>query len=328
METPYPRRGSSGSSAAKRQIHVPEATRRELEASGQQLEACEVVEGDWNFLVRVFRVNYGDQPLPENPPRVVRFSKSEHSFRTAPSMLLSSPSYYRKLEEKSAPPEQEARERGRERPIEDETRVASVGDRMEARYKKGYGIDEFHHEFVPSLAAAQVSGSAQVTYEIGDFWMLCTSVEPSTGAEFKMLRREFAKYDCATIIPYPSDFALQLGKDFGRQHGEEAVRRDGLAILHVAKIAIGFLKAGAPVPETVVDIHHGQVVYSDEPSEVVECYPERFRGLVLPFVKRRKFEGEREYRFTVSLGSEPKRQRICVDLSDNLRGLVAPYPKG
>ncbi len=39
--------------------------------------------------------------MPENPPRVVRFSKSEHSIRTVSSIVLSSPSYYRKLEEKS-----------------------------------------------------------------------------------------------------------------------------------------------------------------------------------------------------------------------------------
>ena len=315
-------------SAANRQLHIPEATRREVEASGQQLEACELVEGEWNFLVRVFRVNYGDQPLPEIPPRVVRFSKSEHSIRTAPSIVLSSPSYYRKLEEKSAPPEQEARERRRKRSLEGETRGIGIGDRMQARYKRQYDIDEFHRKFVPSLADAQVSGSAQVTYDIGGFWMLCTSVEPGTNAEFERLRKEFVEYDCATVILDPSEFALQFGKDFGLRHGEEAVRSDAMAMVHLAKIAVGFIKAGVPVPEAVVDVRHGQVVYSDKPSVVVERYPQRYRGMTLPFVKRMKFAGEREYRFTLSLGSEPKRQRISVDVSDNLRCLVAPYSIG
>lgn len=314
-------------SAANKQILVPEATRRELEASGQRLEACELVEGDWNFLVRVFRVNYGDQPLPENAPRVVRFSRSDHSILTAPNIALSSPSYYRKLEEKSAPSEQEVRERRRRRPLEGDTRETGVGDRMEARYQKQLDLDEFHRRFVPALADAPASGSAQLTYGTDRFWMLCTSEEPGTSAEFETLRKEFAEYDYATVIPDPSEFALQFGKDFGLRHGEEAVRSDAMAMVHLARIAAGFIKAGAPVPETVVDVRHGQVVYSDEPSEVVEHYPEHYRGMVLPFVKRMKFAGEREYRFTLSLGSEPKRQRMSVEVSDNLRRLVAPYWK-
>ncbi len=195
-------------------------------------------------------------------------------------------------------------------------------------YQKQHDFSEFHRRFVPALADAQVPGSVQVTYGVDGFWMLCTSVEPGTSAAFERLRRDFAAYDCATVIPDPSEFALQLGKDFGLRHGEDAVRSDAMAMVHLATIAAGFRKAGAPVPETVVDVRHGQVVYSGEPSEVVERYPEHYRAMVLPFVKRMKFAGEREYRFTVSLGSEPKRQRICVEVSDKLRRLVAPYSRG
>ena len=78
----------------------------------------------------------------------------------------------------------------------------------------------------------------------------------------------------------------------------------------------------------MVDVRHGQVVYSDETADLIESYPSHFQGMVLPFVKRTKFAGEKEYRFTVSLGSELKRQRVCVDVSEELRKLVAPYPDG
>ena len=78
-------------SATNTETHLPAATSRELEASGQHLEACTVVEGDGNVLVRVFRVNYGIRPLPESPMRVVRSFKWEHFIRTAPRIVFQPP---------------------------------------------------------------------------------------------------------------------------------------------------------------------------------------------------------------------------------------------
>ena len=170
---------SGGVNETKTQVELPEAARRELEASGQQLEACAVVEGDRNFLVLIYRVDYGGEPMPESPPGVVRFSRSEHSIRVAPRILLSSPSYYRELQEKSVPPEGQAGEGRRGRHPERETRGAGIGDTMEARYQKRYDIDEFHRRFAPALVNSPVSGSAQLTYETGGCWILCTSFEPS-----------------------------------------------------------------------------------------------------------------------------------------------------
>ena len=141
---------------------------------------------------------------------------------------------------------------------------------------------EFHRRFVPALVDTPVTGSAKATYGIGGFWMLCTSVEPRTGAEFERLQGEFADYDCATVIPGTSEFALQLGKVFGLRHGEEAVRSDAVAMVRLAKMSVGLIKAGAPIPEAVVDVRHGPVVYSDEPSQVLERYAERYRAMVLP----------------------------------------------
>jgi len=306
-------------------VKLPEAVRRQLEASGQQLEACTVVEGDRNFLVLVFRVNYGERPLPELPPKVVKFSKSEYSILVTPHMVLSSPSYYRMLEEESAPPEGRTLGSSEGDARSRETRGVGIGDKMEARYQKRYDLGEFHRRFAPAMADVPVSGSAQLTYGTARFWMLCTSVEPDTSQDFESLRREFPKYNQATMIPEPSKFALQLGKDFGRRHGQEAVRSDGMAILRLSDFARALIDAGAPVPTAVVDVRHGHVVYSDEPADIIERYPVQFRGMALPFVKRTKFAGEKEYRFTVSVGGEPKRQRVCIEVSDKLRCLVAPY---
>ena len=93
----------------------------------------------------------------------------------------------------------------------------------------------------------------------------------------------------------------------------------------MAKIAHRFIEAGAPAPEAVVVVRHGRVVYVDEAADLIERYPPELQSTVLPFVKRTRFAGQKEYRFTVSLGGELKRQRVCVDVSDELRDLAGGY---
>ena len=308
---------------------VFEEARGKLDVPGQRLEACEFVEGARRFLLLVYRVEYGGGPLSEIPPRVVRFSEGGHSIRVAPRLLLSSPRYYRELEEKSAPtvvqPKAQARRRGV--PPKCETAHGRIGDRMEARFQKELELKEFHRRFVPQLTNAPVAGSARLTYRTDGFWILCTSLEPETSCGFERLRSEFPEYDCATIIPDPSRFALQLGRDFGNQHGEDAILANAIAILRMAKIAHGFIEAGAPVPEVVVVVRHGRVVYVDEAADLIERYPPELQSTVLPFVKLPRFSDQKEYRCTVSLGGEPKRQRICVGVSDELRSLVHSRPR-
>ena len=296
----------------------------DLDVPGQRLEACEVVEGAWRFLLLVYRVEYGGGPLSETPPRVVRFSDGVHSILVAPRLLLSSPRYYRELEEKSAAsvvqPKAQARRRGVS--PKGETAHGRIGDRMEARFQKELDLKEFHRRFAPQLTDAPVIGSARLTYGTDGCWILCTSLEPETSRGFERLWSEFPEYDCATIIPDPSRFALQLGRDFGNQHGEDAIRANGITILRMEKIAHAFIEAGVPVPEAVVVVRHGLVVYVDEAADLIERYPPEVQSTVLPFVKRPLFADQNEYRFTVSLGGEPKRQRVCVDVSDEMRGLA------
>ena len=198
---------------------------------------------------------------------------------------------------------------------------------MEARFQKALEIKEFHRRFVPQLTNAPVTGSARLIYGTDGFWILCTSLEPEASIGFERLWGEFPEYDCATIIPDPSGFALQLGRDFGNQHGEDAIRVDAIAILRLAKIAHSFIEAGTPAPEAVVVVRHGRVVYVDEAADLIERYPSELQSTVLPFVKRTRFADQKEYRFTVSLGGDPKRQRVWVDVSDELRDLAGGYLK-
>ena len=266
--------------------------------------------------------------LPARPPGVVRFSWSEHSIRVAPCIGLSSPQYYRDPEEQSAPPGERAQPDGKGAAPSAKRVLPALGIGLESRYQKRCELDEFHRRFASALVNAPVTGSAELTYGTGGFWPLCTPGEPENSRDFERLQKEFPQYDCATTIPDPSELALQLRKDFGSRHGEEPVHANAYEILRLAKIAGGFIGAGEPVPEAVVDVRHGQMVYSDEAADLIESYPSQVEGMVVPFVKRTKFAGEKEYRFTVSLGGVPKKQSVCVDVSEELRSLVKPYSDG
>ena len=112
--------------------------RGDLDVPGQRLEACEVVEGAWRFLLLVYRVEYGGGPLSETPPRIVRFSEGVHSILVAPRLLLSSPRYYRELEEKSAASVVQPKAQARRRGVSPKGEMAHgrIGDRMEARFQR------------------------------------------------------------------------------------------------------------------------------------------------------------------------------------------------
>lgn len=49
------------------------------------------------------------------------------------------------------------------------------------------------------------------------------------------------------------------------------------------------------------------------------------RGPVGPFVKRRTYGGQREYRFVVTLIGEPKETEFLMEITDELRSLAVPW---
>ena len=48
---------------------------------------------------------------------------------------------------------------------------------------------------------------------------------------------------------------------------------------------------------------------------------------MVPFVKRRKFAGQREYRFVVEVIDEPKEKEFVMEITDELRSLAHTYPE-
>ena len=116
-------------------------------------------------------------------------------------------------------------------------------------------------------------------------------------------------YDAATLIAEPSQFAKQLGIDFGN-----ALRPDDLE--HPGPTWWALLRQ--------VFVDHGPVVYTESPSDVIETFPRPSWGHVAPFVKRTHFSGQKEYRFVISVGGlgGPKESGLDLVATEKLRALA------
>ena len=191
---------------------------------------------------------------------------------------------------------------------------------MEASFKEELPLDHFCRSYNVRPSTGFENASASVTWATTGFWMFCTSRKPRTTWDFEKLRSEF-DYRYATVIPNPSAFAMQLGKDFGRQLNVHDVRYSGIQVLQNTLLSLQDL-------DSVVHVSHGQVTYTDRADRFVRQFGKTEKGNVLPFVKRKCFEGQQEYRFVVQVGGEPKREEFFMGISDELRGLTRPYSNG
>ena len=286
---------------------IPEGVRSLLEEKGRRLEAIERVFDTPTFAVITYRVNYGDQSFLKNPMGVVKFSKKAHAIPHSRDIQLGTSLYYR--------------EHG------DET--VGVADPEEARLVQRGTLSEFCRDTgIPSQSGFEYV-STTVTWARPDFLMFCTSVMQER-LGFGELQRQFPDYDCATLIPDPSAFAMQLGKDVGRQFDMENVRLNGfdrimqMMLRQSEKEEQGHLLQKRL--DATVCVSHGPVTYCDPPERIINRFPIQKRGQVIPFVKRGKFAGQREYRFALEVIGEPKEKLLLMEVSDELRSLTCPYP--
>ena len=288
-------------------VEMPEDTRAKLGGSTQRLEACQLVSGPSKFLVFTYSNNYEDwrrvglgarsRFKVDDIPGLLRFSQEEHAIPRAERIKLASPRYFREVEDQ----------------------VGGVRDSMEASFTESLSADQFFRNHSSRLPGSE-HATITATWGTNGFWMFCTSAIPQTEKEFEILRSEFKEYPCMTSIQNPSAFAMQLGKDFGKQFDANDVRLDGLDIVRGFRFSVQGL-------DRVVHVVHGPVVYLDQSAEFIRSFPENDQGAVIPFVKRMTFEGQQEYRFTVKVLGNPKNQEIFLNVSDELRELAQLYPE-
>ncbi len=287
---------------------IPKDVRDLLEEEGRRLEAIEGVIGASAFAVITYRVDYGNQPSFKTPPGVVKFSRKDHAIPDSAYIKLGSSRYYREYK----------------------ADTAGVADSEEGRLVQMGTLSEFckKNSIEPLLGSEHVS--AEITWARNDFLMFCTSVMLEDRS-FGELRSQFPDYDCATFIPDPSAFAMQLGKDIGKQFDMENVRLNGFDMIRQTKLSEAEITTQGRLLQkgldTVVLVSHGPVTYCDPPERIINRFPIGRRAQAVPFVKRGEFAGQREYRFVFSIIGEPKETEFLMEVTDELRNLIHPFPK-
>ena len=143
----------------------------------------------------------------------------------------------------------------------------------------------------------------------------------------------FPNYDCATFIPDPSAFAMQLGKDVAMQIGKNAGMELKLNAVDLIIQSAVRNQTTVTTPDglriqldTRVLVTHGPIAYCDPPERIINRFPVESRQEVIPFVKRGKYAGQREYRFVVNVIGEPQNSEFLMEITDELRSLVSVCP--
>ena len=158
-------------------------------------------------------------------------------------------------------------------------------------------------------------------------WVYCTSMSPASEADRRELVARFPRYDEITVIRDPESFAIQLGIDFAISVQES---------IHVAlgvidkltrwqsRAWVSFREGGRPITK-VIRVYHGPVVYEDQSGvlESMEDVVNPSMAVRAWFTKRRRFSGEREYRFALSTRGKPRTDTFRLRISDELRRLTA-----
>ena len=288
--------------------NLPCDLRRLMEGEARRLESAEVVIGASAFAVITYRVDYRERPSFRTPPGVVKFSKKEHAITKGTHIKLGTSRYYREYEGDTA----------------------GIADPEEGRLvQRGWLLDFCVKNGVsPQPWFEQVSST--VTWARADFLMFCTSALKE-GRALAGLRDRFPDYDCATVIPDPSAFAMQLGKGVATQFNMEQVQLsvfDKIRRMKLSEAEItregSLLRKGL---DALVSVYHGPVMYCDPPEKIVNCYPVERRGEVVPFVKRGDFAGDWEYRFVVDVMGEPEESEFLMEITDELRSLTHASPE-
>ena len=147
-------------------------------------------------------------------------------------------------------------------------------------------------------------------------WIYCTAIEPTSDEEWRDLKAMMpSKYDHTSYIYRPRAFSLALGSmladQFGIRGGE--VRVDArIADLHESS------RRGSQT------IFHGPVVYEQDKFARFTSPRNEFEALGMIFIKDKRFEDEREYRFVIWSEDEPAEDHVDLRMSLGMREAMLP----
>lgn len=242
------------------------------------------------YTVFTFQVDFGGGHAPFDPPSVVKLSERQNAIPHAETLKLGTLAHYRQLEEAAD----------------------GIGDEMEGRFNQDLSgfLSKSDDTRLDSLDG--VSGT--VTWQAGEKWVYCTSVEPSSNSVLRRMKETFGA-DYITRIAKPSDFAIKLGNAVGGHVQWADLRRASRQrLIHMLQVAEGY--------ERIVHVYHGRVLYTDEGIATIETLNELEKSVAACFIKRTKYAWQQEYRFAVSVGAELDPEPLFVPVSPGLKDLA------
>lgn len=283
---------------------------------------------DLSYTVRVCLVDlqstmWGINNSYSESDTLIKYSKAKYSpvsSEPADHIRLATPSYYQNLE------------------VEENSEL--IRDDLEGSYiehlnwnrKGSYSMEAFKKNISgPPLYAGNSSVSLKLTWASKGFWMYCTSIDSNTNYErIEQMDNLSSKYDFMTKIEKPSEFAKQLGRDVGKHisvHSNLKCDNPGLHMIastvkkEILEKQVGFLG------KHFVFVNHGPVIYLDEDKiqKSMNNIPNVEGGSIIPFVKRKKYKNQQEYRFVVSVQwHSPTEDILDLQVSDYLRDFMSP----
>ena len=258
---------------------------------GITLEAAFVETDAPRATVLVYRVDLSRASVDAIPAGIVKFSDDQYAIPRCGSLKPATPQYYRDFEGDAE----------------------GIRDEMEAQYR-----EVMRTAFAKTGALASLRGFPSLTGHVirgvDGFWIFCASVRPPSSWRLEQLRRRFGA-ERVTNIADPSAFARELGAAFAAQ-----VQWPGVELSFEHKQAAELRPP--ELRDRIVWVQHGPVWYSDDPGELVESLPNVHRGAVVPFIKRRMFEWQQEYRFTVGVNRRATENEWFLPITPKLRRLA------
>ncbi len=176
---------------------------------------------------------------------------------------------------------------------------------------------------------------------LSEFWIYCTSISPYLSSEREeQIKSLSPEYDFLTKMEEPSKFAEQLGYDVGKQielcrdfnfnpgvwEFEDYIGEfgDRMSLMSDEQSTGGQDKSP---DDYLISVNHGPVIYlgEGEIAESINSAPTRSSGAIIPFLKRKKYEEQQEYRFIIRVRHHsPKGDTFYLKVSNELRNLMAP----
>lgn len=263
-----------------------------------------------------------DSPISQ-PTSLIKYSMAEHSpvsENPTDYIQLGTPSYFRFVKA----------EQGSEL-MADELESAYV-ETLDWRKHGSSMMESMKDRFASSFLSVPNDARQKMKWTRDDVLIYCTSVAPETSYDRELHEESISSnYDFATRIVRPSCFAAELGHLFGKQIDYENDLSADLPGRHM--LATLARTRAHCLGEYLIIVNHGSVLYLPEEEIETAMNPQNSTGYnqILPFLKRKTYEGQQEYRFVIDVQfhrignhTEDEDGTFLLKISEKLRDLMSP----